>query len=256
MRADEPLARIMTETVVVVDVHQPVSVALECFRQYRIHHLPVVREGRLAGMLSTADLLKLEHFAPKHLADRATYLDQHVTLEQLMRTPVTSLPPTASIAEAADRFAEAGVHAVPVVDDAGHVLGIVTTSDIIASLMRGPPRRGGPAESVPATREADDQDEMAAEVQPRPTRDEFGLALRSARALVADDRDPRCLGKSLLYLDQRRALLEKVAALAERLLHAGQDEAVHAQLLKALHAARRAEERAAGRTAREAQTVE
>ncbi len=97
---------------------------------------------------------------------------------------------------------------------------------------------------------------MVNEVQPRPTRDEFGLALRSARALVADDRDPRCVGKSLLYLEQRRALLEKVAELAERLLHAGQDEAVHAQLLKALHAARRAEERAAGRTAREAQTIE
>ncbi len=246
MRADEPLASIMTETVVVVDVNQPVSIAVDCFRQYRIHHLPVVSEGRLAGMLSTADLLKLEHFAPKHLDDPAAWLDQHVTLERLMRTPVTSLPPEAGIAEAADRLAELGVHAVPVVDEAGHVLGIVTTSDIISALLRGPPRRGG---RTGAGADPDPTDAAAAapmEYQARPGRDEYGRALRSARALLDEDRDHRCLGKTLLYLDQRCALLEKVAEAAGRLLHAGQDEAAHAQLLKALHAARRAEEHAGG----------
>ena len=84
------------------------------------------------------------------------------------------------------------------------------------------------------------------EYQARPGRDEYGRALRSARALLDEDRDHRCLGKTLLYLDQRCALLEKVAEAAGRLLHAGQDEAAHAQLLKALHAARRAEEHAGG----------
>ena len=65
MRPEEPISRIMTETVVVIEADRPVSEALECFLQYPIHHLPVVRAGRLVGMLSSADLMKLEFFAPK-----------------------------------------------------------------------------------------------------------------------------------------------------------------------------------------------
>ena len=51
MRPDEPISRIMTEAVVVIEADRPVSEVLDCFFQYPIHHLPVVRDGRLAGML-------------------------------------------------------------------------------------------------------------------------------------------------------------------------------------------------------------
>lgn len=245
MRADEPLSRIMTEAVVVIDVHQKVSEALDCFFQYPIHHLPVLREGRLVGMISSADLMKLEHFAPQAVGDRAACLDEHFTIAQLMRTPVTSLKPGNSLAEAATRLAEAGVHAVPVVDDTEHVLGIVTTSDIIRTLLHGPPRRGEPPRAPPPKAVPD-----AAGEDPtyhlKPTDDEYRLALRTAETLHVEERDPRYLGKAMLYLDQRRSYLEKVAELADRFLLTGQDEHVHALLLKALHAAKRAEEHATG----------
>ena len=52
MRPDEPVSRIMTEAVVAIDVSRPVSEALDCFFQYPIHHLPVMKDGKLAGMLS------------------------------------------------------------------------------------------------------------------------------------------------------------------------------------------------------------
>ncbi|MCK7495353.1 MAG: CBS domain-containing protein [Comamonadaceae bacterium] len=61
----------MTEAVVAIDVNRPVSEALDCFFQYLIHHLPVVRDGKLAGMLGAADVMKLEYFVPKATADRA-----------------------------------------------------------------------------------------------------------------------------------------------------------------------------------------
>lgn len=245
MRADEPLSRIMTEAVVVIDLHQKVSEALDCFFQYPIHHLPVLREGKLAGMLSSADLMKLEHFAPKSVADRAAYLDERFSIENLMRTPVASLRPSASLAEAASRIADLGVHAVPVVDDHDHVIGIVTTSDIIRTLLHGPPRRGEQQPLPPSAKAM-----AAADDEPtyhrKPTVDEYGLALRTAETLHVEARDPRYLGKTMLYLDQRRGYLEKVAELADRFLLTGQDEHVHALLLKAIHAAKRAEEHATG----------
>ena len=49
----------------VIEADRPVSEVLDCFFQYPIHHLPVVRDGRLAGMLSSADVMKLECFLPK-----------------------------------------------------------------------------------------------------------------------------------------------------------------------------------------------
>ena len=50
---------------------RPASEALDCFFQYPIHHLPVVRSGRLVGMLSSADVMKLQFFAPPGTIERA-----------------------------------------------------------------------------------------------------------------------------------------------------------------------------------------
>lgn len=142
MRPDEPISPIMTEAVAVIEADRPVSEVLDCFFQYPIHHLPVVRDGRLAAMLSSADVMKLECFLPKSTTDRASYLDERLTIEQLMRTPVVSLRADASLGDAAEQLIESGVHAAPIVDEDDRVLGIVTTTDIMRSLLRGPPRKG------------------------------------------------------------------------------------------------------------------
>jgi len=248
MRPDEPVSRIMTEAVVAIDVERPVSEVLDCFLQYPINHLPVVDSGRLAGMLSSADVMKLEFFVPSSTADRAAYLDERLTIGQLMREPVVSLRSSASVAEAAERMIDAGVHAAPVLDEAGHVIGIVSTSDVIRSLLHGPPRKGAVPESpVAPPLPAEDAHEQVV-YRRKPTEDEYATALRTAEVLHVEARDPRHLGKALLYLEQRRERLEKVLELADRFLRTGQDEQTHALLLKAIHAAKRAEEHATGRT--------
>ena len=245
MRPAEPVSRIMTEAVVVIECDRPLSEALACFQQYPIHHLPVVRDGRLVGMLSYADLMKVEFFAPRGAVDRAAWLDSKFRIEQIMRTPVTSCPPSASLDDIANQIIESGSHAITVVDDLDHVLGIVTTTDIIRSLLHGPPRRGAlpDAQAASATPPAD---EALAErtYRLKPTPDQMAMALRAAEVMHVEGHDPSHVGKTLLYLDQRRAYLEKVMALADRYLAAGQDEHNHALLLKAVLAAKGAEEHA------------
>jgi CBS domain-containing protein len=236
----------MTETVVVIEADRPVSEVLDCFFQYPIHHLPVVRNGRLAGMLSSADVMKLEYFVPKSAADTARFLDERVTIEQLMRTPVLSLKPHVSVGDAAERMMEAGVHAVPVVDEEDRVIGILTTSDVIQSLLHGPPRKDTDAEPRPAQRTTNETSKNVRVYRQKPTADEYHTALRAADALHVEERDTRYLGKTLLYLDQRRDQLEKVLELAYRFLLSGQDVQVHALLLKAIHKANRYEEHATG----------
>jgi CBS domain-containing protein len=236
----------MTEAVVAIEVDRPVSEVLDCFLQYPIHHLPVVQLGKLVGMLSSADVMKLDFFVPKSAVDRAAYLDERLTIAQLMQQPVASLKTTASVAVAAELMIDAGMHALPVVDDGDHVIGIVTTSDVIRSLLHGPPRRGVPPVS-PTARPlpAEDAHEQV-EYRRKPTEQEYATAMQTAEVLHVEARDPRFLGKAVLYLDQRRELLEKVLELADRFLRTGQDEHTHALLLKSIHAAKRAEEHATG----------
>jgi len=245
MRPEEPVSRIMTETVVVIESNRPVSEALDCFSQYSIHHLPVVRQGKLVGMLSSADVMKLDHFMPNN-EDRAKFIDERMSIEQLMHTPAISLTPRASIAEAAELMKDAGVHAVPVVNDADLVIGIVTTNDVIQGLLHGPPRvgmtalAGGMKHAPPAS------DSEQVHYRQRPSADEIATAMATAELLHVEARDPRFLGKVMLYLEQRNGFLEKVFELSDRFLRSGQDVHVHAQLLKAILAAKRAEEHATG----------
>ena len=247
MRPDEPVSRIMTETVVVIEADRPVSQARDCFGQHPIHHLPVVTKGKLVGMLSSADVMTLECFAPKGLTNPAAYLDERLTLTQLMRSPVLSLRAGRGVGEAAELMIGSGVHAAPIVDDEDHVVGIITTSDVIRCLLHGPPRKG----TVPSLRTATQPPSDGAGDEPhyyrRPTDAEFATALGTADVLHVETRDPRHLGKALLYLAQREAYLAKVLELSDRFLLTGQDEHVHALLLKAIGAARRAEDHATGR---------
>lgn len=246
MRPEEPVSRIMTETVVVIEADRPVSEVLDCFFQYPIHHLPVVRNGRLAGMLSSADVLKLEYFVPKGAGDRAKFLDERLTTSQLMRTPVTTLKPSDAVGAAAERMIEAGVHAAPVLDGDERVIGLVTTTDVIQSLLHGPPRRLDSASQKTSAAPPPAHDAEQVHYHQKPGVDERAAALTTARMLHVEARDPRYLGKTLLYLEQRNAFLEKVFELADRFLLTGQDVQVHALLLKAIHAAKRAEEHATG----------
>jgi hypothetical protein len=125
------------------------------------------------------------------------------------------------------------------------VIGIVSTTDIIRSLLRGPPRRG----ALPAPRNQaqppTDEARVEPEVHRKPTDEEYATALRVAEMLHVEARDPKFLGKTMLYLAQRRQLLERVLERADRFLVAGQDEHNHALLLKAILAAKRAEEHSA-----------
>jgi hypothetical protein len=78
----------------------------------------------------------------------------------------------------------------------------------------------------------------------KPTADELQQALAEAERLREADADVHHLAKTILYQHERLQHLEAVRRLAERLINFGQDEHEHALLVKALDAARHAEERA------------
>jgi CBS domain-containing protein len=107
-----------------------------------------------------------------------------------MQRPAVTVGGNESIARAAEIMATKGIHALPVVDDRGMLIGIVTTTDIMGAALRGGDSAGQGAGS------------------PDP------VALTRARAL------------------------EAVLLAAERYIGAGQDERLHAELVRAIERAR------------------
>ena len=64
----ETLARdIMSSPAITIDEFAPADEAMTVLRECGIHHLPVVREGRLVGIIAPVDVLRfyVDHLLPK-----------------------------------------------------------------------------------------------------------------------------------------------------------------------------------------------
>ena len=57
--ASTPLSQVMTESVYTIPLYADVELAARMMRKHKIHHLVVVDEKKLAGILSSFDLLQL-----------------------------------------------------------------------------------------------------------------------------------------------------------------------------------------------------
>lgn len=217
---EERVRHIMTGAVLSVDVHQPVTEVLRLFATHTLHHLPVVDGLELKGMLSSADLLKLEHFVPKsgELAS-AALLNDRFKIATMMRRPVVAAQLDDTIADAAARMASHGIHALAVVDENSHLVGIITTTDIMQALLHGMGRKHS---SEPR------------EGMRKPKELEMRRAVEAAETATQNGTDTDGVAATLLQLRDRNALLEDLRQDVARYLHAGQDERMHTRLVRDL----------------------
>lgn len=113
MDATERVDRVMTEAVLAIDVKEPASEVLRLFAGYPVHHLPVLSGQKVVGMLSSADVRKLDAFLPKTGVAANDYLNQHISVASLMSEPVITIQPHESLIDAARSMAMHGIHALP-----------------------------------------------------------------------------------------------------------------------------------------------
>lgn len=134
---NENISRIMTECPATVAPDDLLSAARELFETHGIHHLPVVDHGRLVGMLSASDFLKL------HLLDQGSTALPHARVRHVMHPNPVVIARCASLREAAEKLAVGEFHALPVIDEDTTLAGIVTTSDLVEHLLKHLPRGDG-----------------------------------------------------------------------------------------------------------------
>src|ERR687894_650448 len=121
----------MTREVVTLSPQTTAAEALALCREKGIRHLPVMEEGRLAGIVSDRDLRS----ATPALRDpaRAEAL-QKILVRGVMVRDVLATHPEDPIEQAANTMREKKIGCLPVLE-AGELVGILTTSDVMEALV-------------------------------------------------------------------------------------------------------------------------
>lgn len=182
-RAPSPgtVAELMTRRVAVCHQDETVALAQQIMLWRGVRHLPVLdAEGELVGILSDRDILQAlaEKTPGAHLRD-------------VMTRPVQTVAPSTTAAEASAMLCAGHIDCLPVVK-AGHLVGIVTSRDILAERGRLL-HKGGPGQMPTAA------DVMRSSVRSVAPTDSLVTALRELvdadiRHLPVVDEDERVVG--------------------------------------------------------------
>ncbi|MCW6036336.1 CBS domain-containing protein [Spirulina subsalsa FACHB-351] len=141
----------MTPNPLTVTPQTPLKEAIQLLAERRISGLPVVNEGgELLGILANADLMWQETGAdpPPYIMflDSVIFLENPAkyekelhkalgqTVEEVMSTKPITVKPDQPLREAAKLMHEKHVRRLPVLDEEGKVVGILTQGDVIRAL--------------------------------------------------------------------------------------------------------------------------
>ncbi|MGQ9548308.1 MAG: CBS domain-containing protein [Roseiflexus sp.] len=127
---DQRVADWMSAPAIVITSTVTLADAQRLMEQRRIRRLPIVENGRLVGIITRGDLrtiqpadTTLSHYEWRALLDR-------VTVAECMTRHVLTISPDASTLDAARLMLKHKIGGLPVVDDDGRVIGIITESDL------------------------------------------------------------------------------------------------------------------------------
>jgi acetoin utilization protein AcuB len=131
-----PVQDWMSKDLVTIDEDTSIMKASKVMKQNNIQHLPILRKGRLVGIVSDRDL---KDATPS----KATTLDIHemyhlldtIAVKSLMPKTLFTITPGATVEKAAAVMLQHHISALPVVDTDGALAGIITKGDIFRAFV-------------------------------------------------------------------------------------------------------------------------
>ncbi|WP_231502143.1 CBS domain-containing protein [Herbaspirillum sp. RV1423] len=135
----------MSTKLVTASLDDKLETVKEIFDNLKFHHLLVVEEHKLLGVVSDRDLLKA--LSPNVGSARESYQDL-ATLKKRVHQVMTRRPvvlqESATVDDAIHMFNTHGVSCLPIVDPDFKPVGIVTWRDILKNLRIHPTGTSGP----------------------------------------------------------------------------------------------------------------
>lgn len=131
-----PVQDYMSKDLITVDEDTSIMKASKIMKQNNIRHLPVLRHGRLVGIVSDRELKEAT-------PSKATTLDIHemyylldqITVKSLMAKKLYTITPEATVEKAAAVMLKHNVSALPVVDEKGGLQGIIAKGDVFRAFV-------------------------------------------------------------------------------------------------------------------------
>ncbi len=131
-----PVRELMSKKLVTVNVDDSIMKASKLMRENGIQHLPVLKKGALAGIVSDRDLKEAS-------PSKATALDIHelyylldkITVGTVMPKQLFTITPADTVEKAAAVMLKHNISALPVVNPEGALEGIITKGDIFRAFV-------------------------------------------------------------------------------------------------------------------------
>ena len=124
MQSDIPVKEIMTREVCTATKNETLLDASKKMMKFGVGSVVVVENGRPIGIVTEKDILFKVVSKNK--------IPSKVKLADIMSTPLITVKPTTSLREAADIMRKRGIRRLPVIDDKGDLVGIITDNDILS----------------------------------------------------------------------------------------------------------------------------
>ena len=144
----------MSRPVISVSPETPIHDALVMFKKEHIRRAPVIKDGKLVGIVSEGDLLNASPSPVSSLSVwEMNYLISKVTVKQVMSKKVKTIDVNTPIEEAARIMADSKIGGIPITRS-GKVVGIITETDLFKIFLE---LMGARTKGIRVTAEIDDQ---------------------------------------------------------------------------------------------------
>lgn len=134
----QTVSEIMSRDLVVLEEWENLLDVARDMDRNGLRHLPVVSDGRLVGLLSHRDLLRYTASA----LDRSPIRDQRDSdlqaatfVAAVMTKHVQTVSPTTTVRDAAEALVEARFGCLPVVEEDGTLVGMLSEYDLLSLLV-------------------------------------------------------------------------------------------------------------------------
>lgn len=129
---------LMTSEIIAVDLDTNLLKVKDIFDSNSFHHLPVVKNGLVVGIISKSDLLLMMDWGVR-LGIRGSEVRNEMLLKSnlavdIMTHNIMTVLPTDTLQYCLDVFLENYFRALPVVDEDKNLCGIITSYDILRGL--------------------------------------------------------------------------------------------------------------------------
>ncbi len=131
------LEDIMTRRVVTLEMDDTLEVVKEIFENTRFHHLPIVKNGKLRGIISDRDFAR--HISPfiSTLSERTQDVNTlKKKVHQVMSRDLITASRETSIKDATQILLKTNVSCLPITSEDGILEGIVTMRDLLRALLK------------------------------------------------------------------------------------------------------------------------